>query len=117
MNRQKKFSTISNKNDLYVLHDLIWLIHFIWTLTSTELGDFYRNGYQAETEQWKVTYLKSQTIWIMQLGKCTKSQMVIYIAEKPNSVDQVDVQKRKMQYKLTVCGTDESQQKGFNNLE
>ena len=39
------------------------------------------------------------------------------IAEKPNSVDQVDVQKRKMQYRLTVCGTDESQQKSFNNLE
>ena len=37
--------------------------------------------------------------------------MVICIAKKPNSVDQVNVQKRKMQYKLTVCSTDESQQK------
>ena len=38
------------------------------------------------------------------------------IAEKPNSVDQVDVQKSQMHWKLTVCGTDESQQKIFNNL-
>ena len=37
-----------------VLHELIWLVCFICTLTSTMLEDFYRNCYQPEIEQWKV---------------------------------------------------------------
>ena len=77
MSHQRKFSTISNKNDSFVLYDLIWLIHFICTLTSPELGHFYRNGYQPETGQRKVACLKSRTTWIMESGKGTKSQMVI----------------------------------------
>ena len=46
-------------------------------MTSPTLEEFYRNGYQLETKQQKVAYLKSKTYWIMQSGNCTKSQMVI----------------------------------------
>ena len=37
------------------------LITIICNLTSVILGDFYRNGYQPETKQQKVAYLKMHT--------------------------------------------------------
>ena len=78
MSLNKNYSTIWNKNDSFVLHELPWLICFISTLSSSIFGTSKEMVINLKPNNKKVAYLRSQTPVKVQESKCSTDEFMQY---------------------------------------